>query len=221
VMIAALIVTAVLQHSTLLAPAPKNAVVLFDGKDTSAWVQGDSSPCKWNIVDGVLEVNTESDSIHTKQEFGDYHLHLEFWLPKMLDKTSQGRANSGCYQHGRYEVQILDSYENPTYKFGGVGAIYAQKDPDKNAVQPPETWNTYDIDFKAPRFDKDGKLTAQPIITVFHNGIRIHNKVAIKNQYSDEAMKGQPADKLKTGPILLQNHGCKIRFRNIWIQPKK
>lgn len=218
-MVATLLVAALMQ--TQMAAPPKGAVILFDGKDASAWVQAkDGSTCKWNVVEGALEVNPAADSIRTKQEFGDYKLHIEFWLPKMLDQKSQGRANSGVYQHGRYEVQVLDSFENPTYAFGGVGALYSQKDPDKNAVKPPEEWNTYDIDFKAPRFEKDGKVKSGPVITVIHNGIKIHDKVTI-TKYFDEAMKKEDWHKLGTGPILLQNHGCKIRFRNIWIVPKK
>jgi hypothetical protein len=169
----------------------------------------------------VLEVNTKVGSIKTKQEFGDYKLHIEFWLPKLpANVKSQGRANSGCYQHGRYEVQILDSYQNPTYKFGGIGALYSQKDPDKNAVRPPERWNSYDIDFQAPRFWSDGKVKSPPMITVVHNGIKIHDNVAVTTYFA-EAMKNEKWDKLGTGPILLQNHGNKIRFRNMWIVPKK
>ena len=217
-MIVTLLAAVALQ--TEMAKPPKGANILFDGKDTSQWVQGDGSPCKWNVTDGYLEVNTTADSIHTKSVYGDYHLHIEFWLPLEPDHKSQARANSGCYQHGRYEVQILDSFNNPTYKFGGVGALYSQKDPDKDAVKPPETWNTYDIDFKAPRFESDGKVKSAPVISVVHNGIKIHDNVTITT-YFDDAMKKEDWHKLTTGPILLQNHGNKIRFRNMWIVPKK
>lgn len=183
------------------------------------WKQvGSGDECKWDIADGCLIVKPGTGDIVTKQEFGDYQLHLEFWLPLMADKTSQGRANSGVFQHGRYEIQVLDSYHNPTYKFGGVGAIYSQKDPDVDAVKPPEQWNSYDITFRAPRFDKEGKQTEYPRITVFHNGLKIHDNVEIKCASTSDGKPGiQPA----TGPIELQDHGAPIKYRNIWIVPSK
>jgi 3-keto-disaccharide hydrolase len=207
------------QKSTLGAKPPKGAIVLFNGKDTSKWVsRGDKSPCQWNVVDGYLEVKPGAPDIMTKQDFGDYKLHVEFWLPLMADKTSQGRANSGVYNQGRYEIQVLDSYNNPTYEFGGCGAIYSQKDPDKDAIKPPEQWNTYDITFRAARLDKEGNVTEKPRITVFHNGIKIHDNVEIEGTATTSAITGpQP----KVGPILLQDHGCPVRFRNIWIVPMK
>ena len=217
-MISAILATALLQ--TDIAKPPKGAVVLFDGKDASAWVQDRGSECKWTLVDGALEVNPAFSSIRTKREFEDFKLHIEFWIPKMLDKKGQARGNSGVYSHGRYEIQVLDSFENPTYPFGGVGALYAQKDPDKNAVRPPETWNTYEIDFKAPRFSADGSVLHAPIISVVHNGVKIHDKVAV-TKYFDEALKSEGWQKLSKGPILLQNHGDKVRYRNIWIVPGK
>ena len=200
-----------------MARPPRNAIVLFSGKDASLWHQSSSTDeCKWDIVDGCLVVKPGAGDISTKREFGDYKLHVEFWLPLMANETSQGRANSGVYNQGRYEIQVLDSYHNPTYKFGGCGAIYSQKDPDKDAIKPPEQWNTYDITFRAPRFDKSGKETEFPRITVFHNGIKIHNNVEIKVESTATGKVGtQPA----TGPIELQDHGAAIRYRNIWIVP--
>src|SRR5476649_125912 len=139
-------------QSAKLVKPPKGAIVLFDGKDTSMWCErGSKDACQWDVIDGCLVVKGGAPDLMTKREFGDYRLHLEFWLPLMADQTSQGRANSGVYNHGRYEVQILDSFHNPTYAFGGCGAIYEQKDPDKDAILPPETWNSYDITFRAPR----------------------------------------------------------------------
>jgi len=219
-MLASVLLSVVLQSQS--AAPPKDAIVLFDGKDASAWVQDDGSPCKWNIVNGALEVNPQATSIHTKQEFGDYKLHIEFWLPKLPDNVkSQGRANSGVYNHGRYEIQVLDSYKNPTYKYGGVGGLYSQKDPDRNAIKPPEQWNTYDIEFKAPRFWSDGFVKSAPVITVWHNGILIHDNVTITTYWNEARKNTKDWTKLKTGPILLQNHGNKVRFRNIWIVPGK
>lgn len=210
---------AIAQKSTELAKPPKGAVVLFDGKDSSQWVsRGSKAPCQWDVTDGCLVVKAGTSDIVTKQSFGDYRLHIEFWLPLMANETSQGRANSGVYNHGRYEIQILDNYNNSTYAFGGCGAIYEQKDPDKNAIRPPEQWNTYDITFRAPRFDKTGALTEKPRITVLHNGIKIHDNVTIDKP---STRAGEDGPQPKVGPILLQNHGCPIRFRNIWIVPTK
>ncbi len=208
-----------IQKPNLGAKPPRGAVVLFDGKDASAWHHRDSNePCKWDITDGCLIVKPGVTDLVTKQEFGDYKLHVEFWLPLMATATGQGKANSGVYQHGRYEIQVLDSYNNPTYKAGGCGSIYSQKDPDKNAILPPENWNSYDITFRAPRFDAAGKLTEFPRITVLHNGIKIHDNVEIKVSSTASGMAGdQPA----TGPIMLQNHGAQVRYRNIWIVPMK
>jgi len=205
------------QRSTLMAKPPKGAIVLFNGKDASMWHQaGSNDEAKWDIVDGSLVVKPGAGDIATKREFGDYKLHVEFWLPLLADKTSQERANSGVYNQGRYEIQVLDSYKNPTYKAGGCGSIYGQKDPDADAIKPPEQWNTYDITFRAPRFDKDGKETEFPQITVYHNGIKIHDKVEIKVESTATGKTGvQPA----TGPIDLQDHGAQIRYRNIWIVP--
>jgi len=202
-----------------MAKPPRGAIVLFNGKDTSQWQQtGSNSECQWDVVDGCLVVHPGASDIATKMEFGDYKLHIEFWLPLMEKETSQGRANSGVYNHGRYEIQVLDSFNNPTYKFGGCGAIYSQKDPDVNAIKPPEQWNTYDITFRAPRFDKDGKETEYPRITVFHNGLKIHDNVEIKVESTATGKVGtQPAK----GPIELQNHGALVRYRNIWIVPMK
>ncbi|MDR3691557.1 MAG: DUF1080 domain-containing protein [Fimbriimonas sp.] len=207
------------QKPTLMARPPRGAIVLFNGQDTSKWHQnGDSDAVKWDVTDGCLVVKPGTGDIITKQEFGDYRLHVEFWLPLMANESSQGRANSGVYNQGRYEIQVLDSYNNPTYKAGGCGSIYSQKDPDKNAIIPPENWNTYDITFRAPRFDASGKETEFPRITVVHNGIKIHDNVEIKVA---STATGQPGEQPATGPIELQDHGALIKFRNIWIVPLK
>ncbi len=193
-------------------------IVLFNGKDASAWVhRGTGEPCRWKIVDGALEVTPGAPDIVTKQKFGDYHLHLEFWLPYMPNQSSQGRANSGVYNQGEYEIQILDSWKNPTYQYGGCGAVYGEKDPDAFALQPPETWNRYDIDFTAPKFDSAGNVIAKARITVWQNGIRIHNNYEIQHCPTAAGLQEKPVAR---GPILLQNHGCAVRFRNIWIVPK-
>ncbi|HSI72283.1 MAG TPA: DUF1080 domain-containing protein [Fimbriimonas sp.] len=210
--------------STLTAPLqpqefkrPTNAIVLFDGADTSEWVMRDGKkPFAWTVVDGAMVVKAGQSDIMTKREFGDYRLHLEFYIPLEASKKDQARSNSGVYNQGRYEIQILDSYKNPTYKFGGVGSLYSQKDPDADAVKPPENWNIYDILLTSARLAPDGKLIAKPRISVWHNGIRIHRDVEINTPMTAAGMEGKWVTK---GPILLQNHGSPVRFRNIWLVP--
>jgi hypothetical protein len=198
-----------------LQARPANAIVLFDGADTSGWVHRRSGEaCKWEVKDGELIVKAGLPDLMTKREFGDYRLHLEFWLPLEADKTDQARANSGVYNQGRYEIQILDNWNNKTYPMGGCGALYGQKDPDKDAIRPPQYWNTYDFLFTAARFDPAGKLAAKPRISVWHNGLRIHHEVEIEKPQTVAGVEGAW---IKKGPILLQNHGSPIRFRNIWI----
>ncbi len=211
---------------------PAGAIVLFDGSNTSEWVHRDTgAPCGWDVIDGALTVKAGTTDIQTKREFRDYRLHIEFQLPSMPDAQGQGRANSGVYNLGRYEVQVLDSYENPTYAFGGCGALYGQKDPDADAIRPPGWWNTYDIVFRAPRLvflgngtgrigpiserrDAVVKVRELPRISVWHNGIRIHRDVELKGNATTSGIEGPTRG---IGPILLQNHGAPIRYRNIWI----
>jgi hypothetical protein len=194
---------------------PANAIVLFDGSDASAWVQrGSGVPCRWDVQNGELVVKAGESDILTKREFGDYRLHLEFQLPLEAEKTDQGRANSGVYNQGRYEIQILDMWNNKTYAMGGCGAIYGQKDPDKDAIVPPGWWNTYDIVLRSARRDSSGNLAAKPRISVWHNGVKIHDEVEIQKPQTAAGVEGSWVAK---GPILLQNHGSPVRFRNIWI----
>ncbi len=195
---------------------PPGAITLFDGKDTAQWVHRRTrEPVRWKIENGDLVVANGPD-IQTKQEYGDFRLHLEFWLPLMADAKDQGRANSGVFCQGRYEIQILDSWKNPTYATGGCGGLYGQKDPDQDAIKPPENWNTYDILFRAARLDPAGKLLEKPRISVWHNGIRIHRDVEIEKPSTASATE---TNWITKGPIQLQNHGNPIRFRNIWIVP--
>ncbi len=158
--------------------------------------------------------------IKTKQKFGpDFQLHVEFWLPLMAKAKGQGRANSGVYLQGRYEIQVLDSYMNDTYANGSVGALYGIIAPDKEAqqkaVKPPEQWNTYDITFKAPRVDDKGKVVEKGHVTVVLNGVTI-----INDGRFDKVTGGAMDDKIgEPGPIRLQDHGNTVRYRNIWLKP--
>lgn len=200
-------------------PPPRGVVVLFDGKDLSGWVKaGSKKPAEWKLEDGYMEV--ARGNILTKEKFGpDFKLHVEFWLPLMADKKDQGRANSGVFVQGRYEIQVLDSYHNDTYANGSVGALYGIIAPDKEAqqkaVKPPERWNIYDITFRSPRVDDKGKVTEKGRITVVLNGVTL-----IDDGKFDHVTGGAIDTKLgEPGPLMLQDHGCKVRYRNIWLQP--
>ena len=201
------------------AKPPKGATVLFDGKDLSNWVSG-NKPAAWKVEDGYFEVAPGKGDIKTKDTFGpDFKVHVEFWLPLMEKAKGQARANSGVYLQGRYEIQVLDSYMNETYDDGSVGALYKiiapDKEAQKKAVKPPEQWNTYDITFHAPRVDDKGKVTEKGRVTVVLNGVTL-----IDDGKFDQVTGGAQDDKIGTpGPLRLQDHGCKVRYRNIWIQP--
>jgi hypothetical protein len=196
----------------LLATPPKGAVVLFDGKSADLWHHGGDRPVKWSIEEGALVVKPRAGNIYTKEPFQDFTLHLEFNLPYLPDRTGQSKANSGVKLHGLYEIQILDSLENPTYPAGGCGSIYRQKDPDKNVSRKPGEWQTYDITFRAPRFDE------KPRVTLVWNGVKVHDNVEIKGITNAKA-ESNPL--VKQGPLMLQDHGSPVKFRNIWILPAK
>lgn len=201
------------------AKPPKGAVVLFNGKDLSAWVSRDGkSPARWEITpDGAMQVKAGTGDIMTREEFGSFQLHIEFNIPEMPGASGQGRGNSGVYLHGLYEIQVLDSYQNETYAKGGCGAIYGIKDPDKNVARPPGQWQTYDITFIAPRFDASGSVVANPRVTVRWNGVLVHDNVEIPH-----ITAGGIGGKMRaTGPVLLQDHGNPVKYRNIWVKPIK
>ncbi|MEX0718612.1 MAG: DUF1080 domain-containing protein [Planctomycetaceae bacterium] len=193
---------------------PSDAIVLFDGMDFSQWVGGE----RWLVEDGVATVR--GGGVRTKESFGDIQLHIEWASPERVAGRGQGRGNSGVYLMGKYEVQILDSWENPTYFDGQAGAIYKQSPPMVNASRQPGEWQSYDILFQAPRFDEEGTLLKPAYITVLHNGVAIQNHFEIQGTTAwDAAPKYEPhAEKL---PIHLQNHGNPVRFRNIWVRELK
>jgi hypothetical protein len=195
------------------AERPKDAVVLFDGKDLSRWQKypagGDVT---WKLVDGAMEV--AGGDIITKDKFRDMKLHLEFMPPFMPDATGQARGNSGVFVMDNYEVQVLDSYGKQQLDVGDCAALYSKKVPDKNVAKPPAQWQTYDIEFKAPRFDAAGKKTANARITVYWNGVKVHDNVEL-----DGPLPGGSGEKPEGGGIRLQDHGNPVRFRNIWVVP--
>ncbi|GAA5507064.1 DUF1080 domain-containing protein [Novipirellula caenicola] len=196
------------------ADAPSDAIILFDGADLSEWNNGD----KWNVKDGVA--STGKGMISTKREFGDCQLHIEWSAPTPVKGNGQGRGNSGVFMMGRYEIQVLDSYDNETYFDGQAGAIYKQTPPAVNATRPPGEWNTYDIFWTAPRFDDSEKLVSPAYVTVVHNGVLILNHFELKGDTPYNRPPQYKAHK-PVGPISLQDHGNPVRFRNIWIREFK
>lgn len=191
--------------------APSDAIVLFDGTDLSAWNGGDA----WTVENGYALCRKRS--ISTKRAFGDCQLHIEWATPAEVKGSGQGRGNSGVDIMGRYELQILDSYENTTYFDGQAGAIYKQRPPLVNASRKPGQWQSYDIIFKAPRFSDDGAVVTPAYVTLLHNGVLIQNHFELLGQtaYRQPPRYVAHAPKL---PLVLQNHGNPLRFRNIWIR---
>jgi hypothetical protein len=207
----------------IVAPPPADAVVLFDGKDLSKWSDTKGEPSKWVIRDGVMESVKGAGYVRTKQEFGSVQLHVEFATPSTVIGSSQGRGNSGVFLQGKYEVQVLDSYENKTYPDGQCGALYGRAVPLVNASCKPGQWQTYDIIYHRPVFDAAGKVTRKAVFTVIHNGILIQDHVALDGgtdwvgphtitEYSPHADKG---------PLMFQDHNNPVRFRNVWVRELK
>ncbi len=197
---------------------PSDAVVLFDGKDLSQWVQKkDGSPAKWKVENGYFEVVPKTGDLQTREAFGDCQLHVEFAEPSPAKGEDQDRGNSGVFLQGLYETQVLDSYQNKTYADGQAAAIYGQYPPLVNASRPPGQWQTYDIIFHGPRFDASGKLTRPARETVFHNGVLVQDNVELTGPTGHHVRppyKPGP-DKL---PLALQDHNHPVRYRNIWLR---
>lgn len=194
--------------------APSDARVLFDGKDLAAWKNGDAA-AGWKVEHGYAEVNG-TGNIETREHFGDCQLHLEWASPAKVESSSQGRGNSGVFLLGRYEIQILDSFENPTYADGGAGALYGQFPPLVNASRGPGEWQSYDIFFRAPRFEGD-KLAAPALVTVVHNGVVVQHAQELLGATRHREVATYSAH-APTGSIALQDHGNPVRFRNIWVR---
>ncbi|HTN76379.1 MAG TPA: DUF1080 domain-containing protein [Pirellulaceae bacterium] len=194
------------ESPTLGAKAPAGAIVLFDGKNADAFENG-------KIEDGLLVQGTTS-----KQKFADHTLHLEFRTPYAPEERGQGRGNSGLYLQGRYEVQVLDSFGLKGEQ-NECGGIYSVGAPSVNMCLPPLTWQTYDVDYTAAKYDDAGKLVKHPRVTVKHNGVVIHNDIELPgNRNTTAAPVGASKE---PGPVYLQDHGNPVRYRNIWVVEKK
>ena len=201
------------------ASVPSDAIVLFDGSDLSKWT-GKDGRARWEVSQGAAKAN-KTGSIQTRQAFGDCQLHIEFRTPddpKTLKKKSQGRGNSGVFFMGKYELQVLDSYYNRTYADGQAAAVYGQYPPLVNASLPPGHWQAYDVVFRRPHFDSSGQVVTPAIITAFHNGVLVQDHVELTGAtvHKKRAKYTPHADAL---PLMLQDHGDPVRFRNIWIRP--
>jgi 3-keto-disaccharide hydrolase len=198
--------------------APSDAVVLFDGADLSKWKsQKGGGPAPWKVENGYFEIAKGTGGIETKEGFGDCQLHLEWMSPNPPVGESQDRGNSGVFLMGLYEVQVLDSYQSKTYADGQAGALYGQYPPLVNATRKPGEWQTYDIVFEAPRFEKDGKVTRPARVTALLNGVLVQNAQELTGPTAHKARPPYKAHAAKL-PLGLQDHNHPVRFRNIWIR---
>jgi len=195
---------------------PSDAIILYrKAGDIENWRKSNGEPASWKTC--LCKMTASKGSIFTKQEFGDCQLHVEWRTPRKVVGDGQGRGNSGIYIQGLYEVQVLDSYENETYYNGQAGAIYKQSAPLVNASRKPGKWQYYDIVFKAPRFSEDGSLISPAVVTVFHNGVVIQDHFELKgpSEYAGYPVYKPHNEKM---PIMLQDHGNPVSYRNIWIR---
>lgn len=215
------------ESNRFFAKAPSDAIVLFDGKNLDHWhsEKGVQFPAKWFVQNGILTVNKKEGGIITKEKFADYQLHIEWNIPENISGEGQDRGNSGIFlgcidgKDEGYEIQILEGFQNQTYANGQVGSVYKQGIPLSNPSRKPGEWQTYDIAWKAPRFDEKGGLLEPAKVTVFHNGILVQNNFVLKGKTLYEGKPFySPHSEL---PIKLQAHGDPsepISFRNIWLR---
>ena len=192
------------------SPAPSDAVVLFDGKNLSAF-----EPTSWKIVDGAIEAT--SGDLRSKQQFGDCQVHVEWMTPRDFESPWYNRGNSGVNLMGRYEIQIFDSFNEKIYPDGQAGSVYGQTPPLVNACRPPGEWQSYDIVFFAPVFEGE-KLVEPARVTVFHNGVLVQHDTEIHGEVRHAALPAY-TQTAPTGPLMLGGHDCPVRFRNIWVRP--
>ncbi len=203
------------------ADAPSDATILYNGHGLGAFQKKDGSPAGWKIdADGAVTDIKGAGDLITKEAFGNCQLHIEFREPAEVKSSGQGRGNSGVYLMGKYEIQVLDSYNNPTYSNGQAGAVYKQHVPLVNASRKPGEWQSYDIIFTAPLFKENGDVESPARVTVIHNGVLIQNNVTILGT-TDWVMKPKYKKHAAKLPLMLQDHGDDgnpISYRNIWIR---
>lgn len=199
------------------APPPSDAIVLFDGTDLARWRAEDGGPAPWKVADGYVEVVAHTGSLVTRDSFGDVQLHVEWATPAVVEGEGQERGNSGVYLMSLYELQVLDSYENPTYPDGQAGAIFGQFPPLVNASRPPGEWQSYDVVFRAPRFGEGGALLAPARMTVFHNGVLVQDQAELTGPTAYKRRPPYQAHPPRL-PLSLQDHEFPVRYRNIWLR---
>jgi len=195
--------------NTIQATPHENAVILFDGKDLNNWTKMNGESADWKVEDGIMHVVPGTGDVMTNEQFVDFFLHLEFRCPDMPEATGQAKGNSGVFLQGRYEIQVLDSYEVNIPGKGDCGAIYNEYAPLVNACKPPMEWQTYDVIFRAPRLTDDGEVAELPRVTVLQNGMVIQNNAELR-------LRSEVAEAGKPGPLRLQDHGNLVAYRNIW-----
>lgn len=202
-----------------ISSAPSDAIVLFGGKDLSAWSKaGSDAPAGWSVKDGVATITAGSGNIATRQSFGDCQVHIEWMVPVELKCESQHGCNSGLFFHSRYEIQILNSSGNVTYADGMAGSLYGQYPPMVNPCRPQGEWNTYDVVFRGPRFDASAGIVRTATVTLIFNGVLVQDDVELLGATAHGA-RATYSSHPDTGPIMLQDHGDPLKFRNIWIRP--
>jgi hypothetical protein len=212
----------VVTPAAVMGAPPSDAVVLFDGKNLDKWEfkgKRGNPPTPWKLADGYMEVNPGSGDAISKETFGDVQLHIEWSSPTELSGDSQWRANSGILIMGNYEMQVLDSFNNPTYADGQAGAIYGQWPPLVNAVRKPGEWNVYDIAFEAPKFQGED-LVKPAYVTIFLNNILLHNRKEIVGRMAHRVVGTYKAHAPEM-PLSLQDHDVPVRYRNIWARRLK
>mgnify|MGYP003633858907 CR=1 FL=1 len=202
----------IVQPGATNADPPSDAVSLFNGEDLKNWKNGEN----WTVKDGIVYAG--KGPITSTEEFGDCQVHLEWSSPVEVKGSGQGRGNSGMFLMGIYEMQILDSFENPTYFDGQAASIYKQTPPMANVMRKPGEWNVYDVIWTAPRFNEDGSLKSPAFITALHNGVVVLNHFEL---LGDTPFNRPPqyTKHAEVGPISLQDHGNPVRFRNLWVRP--
>jgi hypothetical protein len=201
---------------------PSDAIVLFDGTRAAManWSDNKGNPSKWVVGDGYMESVKGAGYIQTRQEFGSCQLHVEFATPATVKGSSQGRGNSGVFLQGQYEVQVLDSFDNRTYADGQCAALYGRRDPLVNSSRRPGEWQSYDIVYHRPIFNEDGTVARKATFTVFHNGVLVQDHESLeggtgwKGPHNISSYQKHDDD----GPIMLQDHGNPVRYRNIWVR---
>lgn len=197
-------------------PVPSDAIILFDGSDFSHWVDSNGEEPQWLIENGYMEVVPRTGSIFSKEEFGDIQLFVEWATPDEIEGDGQGRGNSGVFFMNRYEIQVLDSYDNLTYPDGQAASVYAQYPPLVNASRAPGEWQSFNMIFRGPQFDPNGNLREPARVTVFHNNVLVHDNIPLIGSTGQSRSPYQMHE--DKGPIRLQDHRDKVRFRNIWVR---